>query len=133
MWKTGNPAMNRPIRFRVYAPNGDAQVMVGWLHLHYVPPPQELCKVALTGLDGQTRILNGLVVVKDEEKNVVAYNPRRPPTLPPFADRSLSLLTPNERVWLDTHPHWPNELELDWDKQAEDRGWADDEEPPVEE
>lgn len=127
MWGMGNPKTSRPVRFKVYAPNGVAEVMVGWLHYHYVPPPGERCRLALLGLDGQTRILNGLAVVKDEEENVVAYHPRKPPTLPPFAGKNLSLLSPEQQTWLQNHPHWPSELELDWSKTAEDRGWSEEE------
>lgn len=89
--------------------------------------------MALTGLDGQTSILNGLCVVRDAEEDLVAYQPRKPPTLPPFADKSLSLMTPEEQAWLDANPAWPKMLELDWSKTAEDRGWVDDEPRPEEE
>lgn len=87
--------------------------------------------MALTQLDGNTTILNGLCVVKDDEKDVIAYHPGKPPTLPPFADPCLSLLTAPQKEWWKAHPSWPKELELDWTTQAEDRGWGDFEEPLI--
>ena len=98
---------------RIYAPNGETSLLVGWLHLAYKTPPEEKCRIAVTMMKGETFILNGLVVVKDEENGVVAYNPRCPPDLPPFADKNLGILTETEQKWLGCHPHWPNELELD--------------------
>ena len=129
MWQTCVLGTSRPGRFKLYAPNGDVSIMVGWLHLHYVAPPKESCRVAITNLKGEMAILNGVCVVKDEETDIVAYNPRKPPTLPPFADQNMKLLTVGEQKWLVTHPTWPKELELDWDKQSEDRGW-DENDPP---
>jgi len=118
MWKSGEPQAERPVRLKVYAPNGEVSEVVGWLQLYYKAPPDEKCRMAITHLDEQTVILNGLVVVKDEEKDLVVYDPRRPPDLPPFAKKGMSLLTERERAWLDTHPHWPRELELDWSRRA---------------
>lgn len=129
MWETGTPGGHRPLRFKMYAPNGEMRIVVGWLHLHYTAPPEESCRLALTNMEGETRVLSGVCVVKDEETDIVAYNPRKPPTLPPFADQNMTLLTIGEQKWLAAHPTWPRELELDWDKQPEDRGW-DENDPP---
>jgi hypothetical protein len=129
MWHTGQPGTHRPVRFKVYAPDGETSHLVGWLHLHYEEPPNERCRMALTKIGGDTVILNGLCVVRDEEADVIAYNPKNPPTLPEFADQKLSLLTEKQQEWWKRNPGWPKMLELDWDKKAEDSGWGDYLEP----
>jgi hypothetical protein len=88
--------------------------------------------MAFTKLDGDVVILNGLCVVKDDEMGVVAYNPTKPPTLPEFADQTLSLLTERQKAWWKQNPGWPKLLELDWENEAEDRGWGDYLEPQKE-
>lgn len=118
----------RPIRYKVYAPDGKAETVIGLLHMYYNSPPLERCRIAFTNLRGQTVLLNGLCLVVNEEDGSVAYHPRRPPRLPPFADQGLKLMEAAQEEWLKRHPDWPRELadDVDFDKPLGDgAGWLD--------
>lgn len=97
----------RPNRFRIYAPNGHTEEVVGWLVLEYKPPPEEQHVLTLHRMNGKVVTLSPLCVVVDVEHRKVAYNPRVEPEPPPWGTKDLTILGPTHREWLKTNPHWP--------------------------
>lgn len=120
----------RPNRFKIYAPDGHSEEVVGWLALGYTPPPDEQHALTLHGMEGKVVALNPLCVVVDVEVKRIAYDPRVEPEPPPWGKKGLSVLGETHREWLKKNPHWPGVVTKETDaepastwKWEEDQTW----------
>jgi len=103
-----------PMKFRVYAPNGQTKEVTAYLGIRVHEQYQKLTELFLQHENGTVEVLNKKVVIKNLETGVVCYNPRT--CSHSFGDKVF--LTGSERSWLQRNPHWPAILEL-WDNPVE--------------
>lgn len=102
---------NPPARLKVFAPNGDTRVFLGWIGIRECPASLQLAELFLMEdkQDAKMEVMNKKVVVQNLETGEVIYDPRRAPTVLPGGRH---LITGSEKFWLQRNPHWPGILEL---------------------
>lgn len=102
---------NPPARLKVFAPNGDTRVFLGWIGIRECPQSLQLAELfLLEDKDGaDMEVMNKKVVVQNLETGEVIYDPRRAPHVLPGGRH---LITGSETHWLKNNPHWPAILEL---------------------
>ena len=62
-----------PARLKVFFPGGKTEEAVGWIGTRPASPPE----LFLLNADEKTGVLNRRVVVLNQERGTVIYNPRR--------------------------------------------------------
>jgi hypothetical protein len=103
-----------PRKLKVWAPNRDRTERTGFLALRTVVEGADL--MGLYVVHARTisqpekwEEFSALCVVQDVVTGEVLYTPRRAPELP----EPLVLITKKLKDWLEEHPGWPRELELE--------------------
>jgi hypothetical protein len=103
-----------PRKLKIWAPNLDRTERTGFLALRTVVEGADLMSLYIVSArtisqPEKWEEFSPLCVVQDAMTGDVLYSPRSAPALP----EPLVLITKRMREWLEEHPGWPRELELE--------------------
>lgn len=108
-----NLGPSRPRKLKIWAPSGESTERTGYLALRTLVEGGDLMGLFIAGVHQNDprgwEEFKPLCVVQDMATKEIMYHPRMELNLPD----PLVLVTRRMKKWLDDHPAWPRELELE--------------------